>query len=420
MGRRSVLLVVLAAAAVVLLAAPAAYAAISVMSIAPNHGASGETIACTVSGRFQHPTDGQFTLLPEFQLVKGATTIRGTTTGMQESTGAEAYVTFTLPPKTQVGSYDLKASQAWGFRPVLDTATLEGAFSVDPPPTPPPAISSIEPAQVWAGYVKNNVVLVVHGTGFLDGARVTFGGMPKIATTFVSATELSLPLVSADIAVPKTIAVGVDNPMGGASSASTLPLAVVPETTTPVVSIGGAGAGWWFNAPVTLTFQAVDSQSGVQRIEYMAPPGMTDWVVGTSYTVPVTKQGSVTVHAQALDWCNNAGTATVKVGIDTTPPQAQILSDPVTVKKYADATIEYRVKEPQYLSPSATVVFRVRTLNGTIRKTITIDAAPMNKITELKLTCPWNPGTYSLDMSATDLAGNIQLKRAKLKVKVEP
>ena len=44
----------------------------------------------------------------------------------------------------------------------------------------------------------------------------------------------------------------------------------------------------------------------------------------------------------------------------------------------------------------------------------------MNKVTELKLTCPWSPGTYSLDMSATDLAGNIQLKRAKLKVKVEP
>ena len=283
------------------LAAPPAYAAISVTSIAPNHGASGETIACTVSGRFQHPTDGQFTLLPEFQLVTGATTIRGTTTGMQESTGAEAYVTFTLPPKAQVGSYDLKASQAWGFRPVLDTATLEGAFSVDPPPTPPPAISSIEPAQVWAGYVKNNVVLVVHGTGFLDGARVTFAGMPKIATTFVSATELSLPLVSADIAVPKTIAVGVDDPMGGASSAGTLSLAVVPETTAPVVSIGGAGGGWWFNAPVTLTFQAMDSQSGVQRIEHMAPPGMTDWVVGTSYTVAVAKQGSVTVHAQALD-----------------------------------------------------------------------------------------------------------------------
>ena len=66
------------------------------------------------------------------------------------------------------------------------------------------------------------------------------------------------------------------------------------------------------------------------------------------------------------------------------------------------------------------MVFKVKTLNGIVRKTVTIDAVPMNKITQLKLTCPWNPGTYSLDMSATDLAGNIQLKRAKLKVKVEP
>jgi hypothetical protein len=282
-----------------------------------------------------------------------------------------------------------------------------------------PVLTSLTPTQVWAGYVKNDVVLTVNGGNFLAGARILLSGGEKPGTTFVSAAQLTVPLLAADISTPTTLTVSVKNPPfpPGVSSAGALLLPVVAETTDPTVTIGGADTAW-HNAPVALTFSATDSQSGVQKVQYQSPPTVAAWTDGTAYTVPVTTQGAIAVSAQALDWCNRVGTASATVNIDTTKPETAALGN-VSVKKGKTAKLKYRITEPAGLSPSAKVVIKIKRGNGTTAKTITINSAQTNAQQSYSFTCNLAKGTYKWYVYATDLAGNTQenVARATLTVK---
>ena len=282
-----------------------------------------------------------------------------------------------------------------------------------------PLLTSITPAQVWAGYVKNDLTLLVSGASFVSGAHVMLGSAEKTTTIFVSATQLSLPLLAADIAGPGTINVGVKNPApGGGLSAATKPLAVLPETSDPAVSIGGADAAW-HNAPVALTFSATDGQSGVQAVQYRCPPAVPAWTTESTYTVPVTTQGVIVVSAQALDWCNHVGTASATVKIDTTPPTTDALKA-VSVKKGRSVKMQFRITEPAGLSPTAQVVLKVvAARSGRTVKTLAINAAPMNATQSTSFKVTFKKGAYRWYVYATDLAGNTQanVDSAKFTVK---
>ena len=235
-----------------------------------------------------------------------------------------------------------------GTKPDPEVQSEPFPYTVKAPAAP--VLTSISPTSVWAGSVKNDV-LTVTGSGFVSGARITLNGVDKSSTTFVSAAQLTLALTAADIATAGTITVGVKNPPfpPGTPSAATTPLTVQAETSTPVVTISGADTAW-HNAPVPLTFSATDSQSGVQKIQYMAPPGVPAWTDGTSYTVPTSTQGSIAVSVQALDWCNTAGTASATVNIDTTKPGTKTRGG-ATVKKGNTAKLKYRVTSPPVSAP---------------------------------------------------------------------
>jgi hypothetical protein len=295
------------------------------------------------------------------------------------------------------------------------TASNAAIFTIS---GPPPILTALSPSSAWAGY-EDDIVLTVTGSNFVNGAHIVLNGADKTGTTFVSATQLSVPLVAADIATAASVTVSVKNPPfpPGSPSAGGLPLTVLAETTAPTVSIAGADTGW-YNAPVQLTFTATDVQSGVQKIQYMAPPGVPAWTDGTSYTVPTAAQGAVTVSVQALDWCNKVGAAGATVNIDTTQPGTQTLGN-ATVKKGSTAKLKYRVSEPSGLSPKADVVIKVMKSNGSQAKKLTIDGAKVNADRTASFTCNLAKGTYTWNVYATDLAGNTQanVARAKLTVK---
>ena len=282
-----------------------------------------------------------------------------------------------------------------------------------------PVLTSLSPTSVWAGYVKDDVVLTVNGSGFLAGARILLSGGEKAGTTFANASQLTVPLMAADISTPTTLTVSVKNPPfpPGVSSALALLLPVVAETTDPVVTIGGADSAW-HKTPVALTFSATDSQSGVQKVQYQSPPTVAAWTDGAAYTVPVTTQGAIIVSAQALDWCNRVGAASVTVNIDTTKPETAALGN-VSVKKGKTAKLKYRVTEPAGLSPSAKVVIKIKRGNGTTAKTFTINSAPVNSLRTYGFKCNLAKGSYKWYVYATDLAGNTQdnVARATLTVK---
>jgi len=102
-----------------------------------------------------------------------------------------------------------------------------------------PFLTSLSPTSVWAGYVKDDVVLTVNGGNFIAGAHIFLSGGEKTGTTFVNATQLTVPLVTADISTPTTLTASVKNPPP--PSAGALPLVVAAETTDPAVTISGAG-----------------------------------------------------------------------------------------------------------------------------------------------------------------------------------
>jgi len=269
-----------------------------------------------------------------------------------------------------------------------------------------PALTSIAPTQVWAGYLKP-VTLTVTGSGFLGGAHVMLGATEKTSTTVVSATQLTTQLAPADIAAPGTLDVGVKNPLpSGTVSATTLPLLVVPETSHPGVVISGADSAW-HNAAVPLTFMATDLESGVQDLEFRTPPAGSSWVTGGSYTVPVTAQGATLVEARILDWCGNLGSASATVRIDTTKPHPEAL-DAVRVRRMGLAKLHFRVTEPAGLSPSSKVVIRIRRPNGQIVKTLTFDDLATNVEHTQSFKVTFNRGLYRWYVYATDLAGNVQ------------
>jgi hypothetical protein len=272
-----------------------------------------------------------------------------------------------------------------------------------------PVVTSLSPASVWAGYVKNDVTLTVNGSNFIAGAHIFLSGGEKTNTTFVSATQLTVPLVAADLAAPGTLTVSVKNPPipPGTPSALALTLPVVAETTDPTVTIAGADSGW-HNTAVPLTFSAADAQSGVQKVQYQSPPTVPAWVDGSGYTVPVTTQGPVVVSVQALDWCNRVGTASVTVNIDTTKPATDALNA-VSVKRNKTAALKFRISEPTNLSPRADVVIKIKAKKGgNTVKTISVPGATVNATQIARVKASFAKGSYKWYVYATDLAGNTQ------------
>lgn len=283
---------------------------------------------------------------------------------------------------------------------------------------PNPLLTGISPTQVWAGYVRNDLVLTATGSNFFSGAHIALNGVDKTGTTFVSATQLTAQLGAADIATPGVVNVSVKNPPfpPGTPSVATLPLTVAAETTVPQVSIAGADSGW-HNSPVPLSFAASDGQSGIQKVQYMAPPAVSTWADGTSFTVPTSSQGSIQVSVQALDWCNKVGTASATVNIDTTQPRTRTLGS-ATVKKGYNARLKFRVEEPSGLSPKAKVTIRILRADGSQAKKLEYPSVPVNRDRVAGFTCNLKKGTYTWEVYATDLAGNAQQNVASARLYV--
>jgi len=273
---------------------------------------------------------------------------------------------------------------------------------------PVPAVTSVTPSVLWAATVRTDIVLAVAGADFVGGARIVLDGVERAGTTFVAATQLTTPLSPADMDSVGTIAVSVRNPPfpPGIASAGAVVLPIRADSTPPTVTVGGAD-DTWHRKPVPLTFTASDAQSGVQKVEFRAPPAVGAWTVGTGYTVPLSEQGPIPVLVQAFDWCNNVGTAQVTIKIDATRPGTQTLGN-VAVKRGRTAVLKYRVTEPAGLSPTADVVIAVKKRGGAIVATFRADAVPVNAERSESFTCTLGKGRYIWYVYATDSAGNKQ------------
>ncbi len=164
---------------------------------------------------------------------------------------------------------------------------------------PVPAISGLNPSAVAAGSAA--FTLAVLGNGFVPGAVVNWNGSPR-TTTFVSSTELRIPVTAADVATVGSASITVVNPAPGGGTSNTFTFTISgqpnPVPTLTSLSPNSIAAG---SAAFTLTVNGTDFVPGA-IVNWNGSPRATAFVNSTQVTAQITAadvvaQGIATVTA---------------------------------------------------------------------------------------------------------------------------
>jgi hypothetical protein len=195
--------------------------------------------------------------------------------------------------------------------------------------------------------------------------------------------------------------------------------------STPPLTTTNAPSGWK-HVSVTVTLSPTDAGSGMSggsaTTEYSTNGGST-WTTGTSLTItanPVTHatDGITTISYRSTDAAGNvAAIQTCRVRLDTRKPTPRALWVASARRGYT-ATLKYRVNDVLPNGGTATVTIKVKTLHGTLKKTLRCGVKAVNTTLAVHFTVPrtWKAGTYRFYVYATDTAGNPQVKVASNKL----
>jgi len=314
-------------------------------------------------------------------------------------------------PVVPAGTYDVVLTYG-----ATASVKLAAAFTVA---NPIPVLTSIAPTTVYAGSTQP-LVLTVNGSGFVPspavpgvvGSRVKIGARLTADTTYVSATQLTVPLAAADIAVAGAVPITVVNPPLGGGTSAAVNLSVATDTAAPVTVISGADSAW-HNTPVMLTLTATDLQSGVHMTQYAIDGAAPS--IGTTMTVPAPADGSgdgvQTVSAWSTDWCGNVENppVTATVNIDTTGPTTSA-SVPSPVKTGRDTKVKlgYRAND---ICPKCQITLKIRYAStGKSARTYALGFKASGKNLSYTVRPNLAPGKYEYSVYATDQAGNTQTR----------
>ncbi|MGE0882993.1 MAG: pre-peptidase C-terminal domain-containing protein [Blastocatellales bacterium] len=183
------------------------------------------------------------------------------------------------------------------FTPPPGGGTSNAALlTINVPPNPVPAITTLSPNTVTAG--GSTFTLTVTGTGFVQTSIVRFNNQDR-ATTFVSATELRATITAGDIINGGLANITVFNPApaGGTSNASTLTINFTPPVINLLSPSSAVAGGQAFQLNVTGT--------------NFAPGSVVRWN-GEDRTTAFVSVTELAAQITAADIAN-VGTATVTV-----------------------------------------------------------------------------------------------------------
>lgn len=216
--------------------------------------------------------------------------------------------------------------------PAQGGGSVTKAFTVD---NPVPTLTSISPTTVTAG--SGATTLTVTGTGFVNTSAVQWNGN-GLPTNFVSPTELTATISSADLGCGSSVSITVFNPGpgGGPSSAKILTVKnPAPSITSVSPQNGPAGEG-----PLTLTvkgagFVNCTSYTVVQwtTASTTAAPLTTTFVSPTELTVivPASDTGvPVTGYVTAYNPPPGGGTTSPKAHPVTIGPYPVPTTGPIS------------------------------------------------------------------------------------------
>jgi surface antigen len=192
-----------------------------------------------------------------------------------------------------------------GSYPVVVTNPTPGGGSSAPDSftvsatNPVPTVASLSPSSLTAGATAQT--LTITGTGFLSTSTVTFNSVAH-AATYVSSSQLTISLTTADLATAGSYPVVVTNPApgGGSSSAATFtvsasnpiptislltPTSLAAGATAQTLTINGSG----FLVTSTVTFNGVPhSPTYVSASQLTISLTTADLAMAGSYPVVVT------------------------------------------------------------------------------------------------------------------------------------
>lgn len=191
-----------------------------------------------------------------------------------------------------------------------------GASNNSQPPAnnPQPSITALAPTSATVGAAAQT--LTINGTGFMSTSTVTYNGTAHTAT-FVSATQLTIPLTAADQATVGKYAVVVTNPApgGGASSAFNF----VVKAPAPAITGGSAPSQMAGAAAETLTLTGTGFQSGA-TVTFNGSARAVTFGSATSVTVALTAADLATAGTYAVVLTNPDGQVSNSINFTVNNP----------------------------------------------------------------------------------------------------
>ena len=185
-------------------------------------------------------------------------------------------------------------------------------------------------------------------------------------------------------------------------------LNVTEDSTAPTGGMlcngAACSAGWYTASPVSVTLAAPDAGAGLDQIRYTTdgtdPTIFTGTVYAGAFTVAA--EGVTTVKYRAFDRIgNDTGVLTRTVRIDTVAPGTTIDSAPAAATQDTTPTFAFS-------SPEAGSTFQVRIGGGAW----TTQTSPLTL-------GPLAESTYTFEVRATDVAGNVDASPASFTFTVD-
>jgi hypothetical protein len=373
----------------------------TIRSVAPTSTAYAATLNVTVTGTFLKDGLDSPNLTLRGTGANSSTIINATRVAAPANTSMTGTFNLAAPTVAPPGVYDVILT--YGATGLVIKAA---AFTIN---NPLPTLTAISPTNVYAKSMQP-LLLTVNGTGFMPGASgsaVKIGARLTTNTTFVSPTELTVPLTASDVAAAGAVPITVVNPAPGGGTSNAVSLTVTSDTTAPVTTITGADAAW-HSTPVVLTVAATDAQSGVMKIEYDIDGAAPITLVETTITVPAdgTAEGENVVNAWSTDWSGNVESPgpSVTVKIDTVGPRASGKDASGNV----NTSISLKYKFTDNVSPKVQSVYvKITKTNGNVVKTVTISGKKALKTWYSFNWTPGSKGTYNYYVHGKDFAGNL-------------
>ena len=338
------------------------------------------------------------------------------------STNGAGVVTFSVTSAT-VETVTYTATDTTDSITLVDDAAVDFTFADGTPPTNTITLGSATRAWLSGTTLYYNGAA---GGSFTLSSAVVDGGSGPAAAAYPAVTQsgwthgaetVSTPAGGPYVSSSFSFTAGSSGNFTHAVTASdawTPPntsvttLNLTDDSTAPAASIlcnaAACSAGWYVSSPVSVTLAAPDAGAGLDQIRYTTDGTDPTILTGNVYSgaFDIAAEGVTTVKYRAFDRIgNDTGVLTQVVRIDTVAPNTMIDSAPAAATQDTTPTFAFS-------SPEAGSTFEVR-LNG---GSWTSETGPLTL-------GPLAENTYTFDVRATDVAGNVDATPASFTFTVD-